>query len=40
MMETLAKMEADSKAIWKHTAKISQLKLDLKKLKEKNPSLQ
>ena len=39
-MDTLVKMEADSKTIGKHTAEISQLKLDFKKLKEKNPSLQ
>ena len=40
MTEALAKMEADSRAIGKHTAEISQLKLEFKKLKEKNPSLQ
>jgi hypothetical protein len=37
MMEALAKMEADSKAIWKHTVEIIQLKLDFRRPKGKNP---
>ena len=36
-MEALSKMESVTKMVVTHTSEINQLKLDLKKLREKNP---
>ena len=40
LVEAKAKLELDSKTMTKHMAEINQLKQEIKKLREKNPSLQ